>query len=42
MNIINIFSYHEINKLKASKNRDNLNDVIKNDSISFLVGTVPV
>lgn len=37
VNIINIFSYSEINKLKTSKNKDSLNDVIKNDFISFLV-----
>ena len=36
MNIINIFSYPEINKLKTPKNKDSLNDVIKNDFISFL------
>ena len=37
VNIINIFSYPEINKLKTPKNKDSLNDVIKNDFISFLV-----
>ena len=36
VNIINIFSYPEINELKTPKNKDGL-DVIKNDFISFLV-----
>ncbi len=42
VNIINIFSYSEINKLKTSKNKDGLNDVIKNDFISFLVDIWPL
>jgi len=29
VNIINIFSYPEINKLKTPKNKDSLNDIIK-------------
>lgn len=37
VNIINIFSYWKINKLKTPKNKDSLKDVIKNDFISFLV-----
>ncbi len=37
INIINIFSYPEINKLKTYRNRESLNDVIKNDFINFLV-----
>ena len=29
MNIINIFSYPEINKLKTPKNKDSLEDIVK-------------
>lgn len=39
MNIINIFSYSKIDDLETLKNRESLNDVIKNDFISFLVDT---
>ena len=37
MNIINIFSYPEINGLKTPKNKDSMEDVIKNDFIGFSV-----
>lgn len=42
VNIINIFSYPEINKLKTPKNKDSLNDLIKNDFMSFLVDIWPL
>lgn len=37
VNIINIFSYPEINELKTPKNKGGLDDVIKNDFVSFSV-----
>jgi hypothetical protein len=37
MNIINIFSYPEINGLKTPKNEGGLDGVIKNDFVSFSV-----